>query len=237
MTTIGRATPGLLVSVRSATEARAALDGGADLIDVKEPSRGPLGAADRNVIEQVVLAVGGQVPVSAALGEWADYSERAIPSGVSYVKWGLARISACGTEDIGRLRHAAPGVAPVLVAYADHRRAGSPDPQALVHAACEFRFPALLIDTAVKDDSTLSDWLTLDMLMRIRCRLDDFGVRLALAGSLDARAIRALSPLAPDWFAVRGSACVGGRAGTVSVERVRQLRTIIHAKRVRADAG
>ena len=35
-----------LVSVRSPEEALAALEGGADLIDVKEPSRGPLGAAD-----------------------------------------------------------------------------------------------------------------------------------------------------------------------------------------------
>ena len=38
--------PGLLVSVRSADEAIAALAGGADVIDVKEPNRGALGAAD-----------------------------------------------------------------------------------------------------------------------------------------------------------------------------------------------
>ena len=37
--------PQLLVSVRSAEEARAALEGGAALIDVKEPSRGSLGSA------------------------------------------------------------------------------------------------------------------------------------------------------------------------------------------------
>ncbi len=36
----------LLVSVRSAAEAEIALSAGADLIDVKEPSRGSLGAAD-----------------------------------------------------------------------------------------------------------------------------------------------------------------------------------------------
>ena len=34
----------LLVSVRSAAEARAALSGGADIIDAKEPSLGSLGA-------------------------------------------------------------------------------------------------------------------------------------------------------------------------------------------------
>ena len=62
-------TPRLLVSVRDAAEAEAALAGGADLIDVKEPSRGPLGRADAGVIRYVVKAVGGRAPVSAALGE------------------------------------------------------------------------------------------------------------------------------------------------------------------------
>ena len=44
----------LLVSVRSAAEAEAALLGGADVIDVKEPDRGPLGRADDAVIAAVV---------------------------------------------------------------------------------------------------------------------------------------------------------------------------------------
>ena len=35
--------PQLLVSVRNATEAAAAVLGGADILDVKEPANGPLG--------------------------------------------------------------------------------------------------------------------------------------------------------------------------------------------------
>lgn len=235
--TLMRATPGLLVSVRSAAEARAALDGGADLIDVKDPTRGPLGAADRDVIEGVVRAVGGRVPVSAALGEWADYSGCDVPSGVTYVKWGLARLPECRSTDLWDMRRAALGGIPVLVAYADHRRAESPSPETVVDAACRFRFPVVLFDTAMKDGSTLLDWLTLPVLARMRFRLADFGIKIAVAGSLGADGIRALAPLAPDWFAVRGAACVGGRAGRVSAELVRQLRTIIHTNYVAADAG
>ena len=44
---------GLLVSVRSAEEARAALAGGATVIDIKEPDRGPLGRAEPEVWQQV----------------------------------------------------------------------------------------------------------------------------------------------------------------------------------------
>ena len=48
-------TPGLLVSVRSAAEALSALAGGADVIDVKEPNRGSLGAADDETISSAEL--------------------------------------------------------------------------------------------------------------------------------------------------------------------------------------
>jgi len=82
--------PQLLVSVRSADEARAALAGGADLIDVKEPSRGPLGAADSEVIGDVLRAVDGRVPVSAALGEFVAWRDRPVPRGLHYAKWGMA---------------------------------------------------------------------------------------------------------------------------------------------------
>ena len=44
---MGSAAVRLLVSVRNASEARAAINGGADVIDIKEPDHGPLGMADR----------------------------------------------------------------------------------------------------------------------------------------------------------------------------------------------
>lgn len=62
----------LLVSVRSAAEAEAALAGGADLIDIKEPTRGSLGRADDRVIADILRQVAGRRPVSAALGELWD---------------------------------------------------------------------------------------------------------------------------------------------------------------------
>ncbi|MEX0885938.1 MAG: (5-formylfuran-3-yl)methyl phosphate synthase, partial [Phycisphaeraceae bacterium] len=45
--------PGLLVSVRNVAEARAAMAGGADVIDIKEPAAGALGAASPTTIQQV----------------------------------------------------------------------------------------------------------------------------------------------------------------------------------------
>src|SRR5215469_12623731 len=84
----------LLVSVRSAAEAEAALRGGAALIDVKEPAHGPLGRASDEVIEEVVRVVAGRLPVSAALGELIDNFADVLPScigSLAYLKWGLSR--------------------------------------------------------------------------------------------------------------------------------------------------
>ena len=58
---------GLLVSVRDVTEAAGVLSAGVDLVDVKEPAAGSLGAAAAGVWKQVVELVGGAMPVSLAL--------------------------------------------------------------------------------------------------------------------------------------------------------------------------
>ena len=86
----------LLVSVVSAAEARRALAGGADIIDVKDPSEGALGAPAPRVLSEVVEAVGGAAPVSVALGDLPDLphtaalaARGAVVSGAAFVKVGL----------------------------------------------------------------------------------------------------------------------------------------------------
>ena len=97
-------------------------------------------------------------------------------------------------------------------------------------AACELKFAALLFDTFVKDGSSLLDWISLETLKLIRHRLGDVGVKVAFAGALDEDRIRQLSTLAPDWFAVRGAACTGGRNGTICSIRVRALKNAIQSR-------
>jgi hypothetical protein len=220
---------GLLVSVRSASEAREALSGGADLIDVKDPSQGPLGLAQPGVIDEVLSVVAGRLHVSAALGELFEWKPQPVPAGIQFVKWGLSNFANNGRTALeSLLRWDGPGC-PVVVAYADYRRAKSPPPMLLAGLACQLGFSVFLFDTAVKDGTTLLDWIDLGMLKRIRFELGEAQIRVALAGSLGAPEIQALAPLVPDWFAVRGAACEGGRTGRVSSQRVRELSDLISA--------
>jgi uncharacterized protein (UPF0264 family) len=235
-------TPGLLVSVRSAAEASAALAGGADVIDVKEPNQGSLGAADNGTISAIVRAVAGRAPVSAALGELVDSidspngdSARTLVDGISFFKLGLAR---CATLDDWQTRwqHAIDTLLstssngsplPVAVVYADWRAAQAPSPQDILKATIQRRCPALLIDTWDKSAGTLFDHMPVGELERFLAEVRSHDIAVVLAGSLTGQNIAAAARLAPDLVAVRTAACEGGRTGTVSEIRVRELKNTI----------
>ena len=59
----------LLVSVASAVEASAALAGGADVIDAKDPLAGALGAVSADVLREIQAVVSSARPLTAALGD------------------------------------------------------------------------------------------------------------------------------------------------------------------------
>jgi uncharacterized protein (UPF0264 family) len=232
----------LLVSVRDAEEARDAVAGGADLVDVKEPARGALGRADVAVWRSVAFAVGDAVPCSAALGELREYDASDIGNAVStamksgglsgfrFAKLGLA---GCAQQrDWATRLHAAwqalpTGIEPVAVVYADHARAASPPPAEVIAASIAGRSQAVLIDTFAKDAGHLFSHLSGDMLRRLIALCRDRGLLVVLAGSLDASALPQAIALAPDYIAVRGAVCRPNRAGRLDAALVRRLRETI----------
>ena len=226
--------PQLLVSVRNAAEVEAAVAGGADLIDVKEPEAGPLGPADCGVLMEVIAEVAGRRPVSAALGELLDSFWKKPPAvpHLAYAKWGLAGFQQHApllwrwqlTHAAQQLAELNPGCRAVAVAYADWQLAAVAGAEEVCAFAVEHRTGAFLIDTWGKDGSTLLDWLSPREIAGFAecCRVA--GVPIALAGSLGLAEIRILAPVAPDWFAVRGAVCQGRRRGsTLDEGKVRGL--------------
>jgi (5-formylfuran-3-yl)methyl phosphate synthase len=230
----------LLVSVRSADEARAALAGGAAVIDVKEPNRGPLGRAEPEVWQAVRQAIPRNIPVSVALGELLEWSEPPALdaswfSGLTYRKLGLA---GCGNlpvsewaEAWSRLRQAwGAGPAWVAVVYADWVRADAPAPDVVAAVALAAGCAGVLVDTW---DKTRPSPIDLRWEPWIR-RVQRAGLFLALAGGLDAASIARLAPLRPDLFAVRGAACKdASRCGAIDPNRVATLVRALESHSVR----
>src|SRR6266496_1953163 len=147
----------LLVSVRGPVEARAAVAGGADVVDAKDPSRGALGAVRADRLAAIRRAVGAARPVSATLGDARDdatvAAAAAAARGVAFVKLGFGGVtSASQAQRLARAaRRGAATTAVVLVAYADWRRATSLAPDRLLAVAMETGAVGLLLDTAWKD--------------------------------------------------------------------------------------
>lgn len=211
--------PRLLVSVRSADEALAALAGGCDLIDLKDPTRGSLGAAEPAVIEAACAAVrsAGSAPVSAALGElWEWPLERATPPldpAVTLVKLGL---SHCADEPAWPRRWRAvrdrfDGAAGrplgwMAVLYADAAAAG-PCPELLLDLAATSGCRGVLVDTFLKDGRRLLDHVAPEELARWRRAAAGAGLTFAVAGSLRVADLSRIVEVAPDIVAVRGAAC------------------------------
>jgi uncharacterized protein (UPF0264 family) len=231
---MSRTRPGLLVSVRSVAEARSALEGGADLIDIKEPARGSLGRANDDTIAAIVRFVDGRRPVSAAAGELMEAGIMPSSDGLAFVKWGLA---GCGGRCYWRRQLAAKlsaqgAVRSVIVAYADWQEAAAPPVDEVVEFA-RAQGATLLLDTFTKDSRSdasrrsLLNWLSVAKVIEVCRCLHEAGLRIALAGSLDSDGITALHDAQPDWFAVRSAVCIGGRDGTVAASRVRELVSLL----------
>jgi (5-formylfuran-3-yl)methyl phosphate synthase len=240
----------LLVSVRSGDEVPAALAGGADIIDAKEPKRGSLGAVSPDVLSEIVAAIPGYCPLSIALGDVATalQVEESIAAlqlnpreGPVYVKLGFAALvsSEAITQLLGvavmtASRHGSmPGI--IAVAYADAAQAGTATAEAIVQAAVKSKCAGVLLDTHQKNGRGLFSLIgDIGVASWLDCARSA-GLLSAVAGSLDASDIARVSALNPDVIGARGAACEGGRDGVVSRERVAALRRKIprdFAKRV-----
>jgi (5-formylfuran-3-yl)methyl phosphate synthase len=221
--------PGLLVSVRSAAEASAAVECGASIIDIKEPANGPLGMADVSVWTAVRRVVPRAIPVSVALGEVADLDLEKLSghdwSGISYRKIGLAGSGSDWAARWEQGRDRLPGPSWVAVAYADWRQADAPEPGEVIEVA--LRVPdcvGLLVDTWDKSRREPLDVSWASTLPRVQAA----GKLVVLAGGLDSAAITSHASLRPDLFAVRGAACVGGdRHAAIDPDRVASLARLV----------
>lgn len=227
--------PRLLVSVRSTLEACRAIAGGADVLDIKEPSRGSLGMADPTVIEQIARELSKShpsIPLSVALGELQDWEGRGeiplLPDGVTFSKLGLshAALSSDWKERWRRLRQEFDArrnrpLSWVAVAYADAGRAGSPSLESILQGAIDTGCRGLLIDTWCKSSGTLFDCLTLLELQCLRNGCRQAGLFFAVAGRVSSDGLSLLHSVEPDLIAIRSAACArGDRCDTIDSARV-----------------
>ncbi len=222
----------LLVSVRSVDEARRAIQAGADLVDIKEPSRGSLGHASIAVIRAISQEFNGQIPLSAACGELLQekIEFESLPPRLSFAKLGLqgcARVPSWRERLRAAWRRVPSSIRRVGVAYADWQTCEAPLPEAVIRESVDGGCSHLLIDTVDKRRAGLFSVVSPAVVARWMALAQAGGLGTVIAGSISASTLPIARRLQPDYVAVRGAACSGSRTSTICSDRIRQLRELL----------
>ncbi len=217
----------LLVSVRDATEARLALRAGVDWIDLKEPSAGPLGAADPKVANEVGRILVTHQLRSAALGELRELDESlslSLASAFPTVKVGLT-----GTSQTSDWKQRLQGLADILsavdaqlvpVIYADWRECDAPMPEEIAAFCSELDAKYVLLDTYTKRGSDLFSWISCEQIHSLASRLGQSSCGMVLAGSVKYEMLDVLMELPIQAIGVRGAVCSGDRSGSICPQKL-----------------
>ncbi len=218
----------LLVSVRSLDEALLAATAGVDLIDVKEPTGGPLGMADAAVRREIGQHLGAENKLSAACGELRDFVARSVSEGdkiddtafdsddsAAWAGYRFAKIGLAGCAEVSNWREswlawraALPSaVEPVLVCYADGERCDAPGYDELRAFAREVKAATILFDTWDKSGPALCQlWQAADFL-RVGQELRRDSIAFVLAGKLSIENVPDLNDCGASYLGIRGAVC------------------------------
>jgi hypothetical protein len=225
----------LLVSPSSIDEARHSA--AADIIDVKKPSEGSLGANFPWVIREIKQF--SQKPVSAAIGDF-DYKPGgaslaaygAACAGADYIKIGLAfegheKAQELVSAVVRAVKEEFPEKYVVIASYSDYERmhAISPFDMAPIAARCGADFA--MVDTGIKDRQSTFAFMNEAVLREFTEGNRKLGLGTALAGAFRFEDLDALKRIDPDIIGVRGMVCGGDRNATVREDLIKTAIAMI----------
>jgi len=222
-------------------EARAALAGGADILDVKNPQEGSLGANFPWAIRAIVDLALGKVPVSATIGD-LDYKPGtaslaalgAAVSGADYIKAGLLGVKTQEEAEemlegiVKAVKDFDSGKKVVAAGYSDYARVNSISPMLLPAAAAKAGADLVMVDTAIKDGRSTFEFMSEQGLLDFISLGHAEGLEVALAGTIGFEHLEMLKRLNPDIIGVRGIVCGGDRRSAIQAELVEKLKQAMH---------
>ncbi len=200
----------MLASVSSVTEALLVLSANVDIIDLKQPAAGALGALDSNLVRQIVAVIDGRCPVSATIGDLPMQPDPVFnavkamaETGVDYIKIGffpegdwlgtVNKLAALSRQNI----------ALIAVLFADIQ----PDPS-IVDSLKDAGFTGVMLDTMDKQNGSLMQVMDISEIKRFVRLAKARQLLCGLAGSLKLEDIPELMSYQPDYLGFRGALCM-----------------------------
>jgi uncharacterized protein (UPF0264 family) len=236
----------MLASVTSIEEALIALDAGVDMIDLKNPAAGALGALTVPEVTDIVLAIHqrrrlnatvstttssktnatANPTISATIGDLpmqaqliADATKAMLETGIDIVKIGFFGHSH-HAECLEALSALAKQGKLIAVLFADE----APNFDLLTMIA-DAGFYGVMLDTAHKNGQHLLNHMHLDELSDFVNRAKLLGLETGLAGSIQAPHIQDLALLKPSYLGFRGALCeLSQRTSKISPDKISSLK-------------
>lgn len=220
---------GMLASVNSIEEALQALSANVDIIDLKQPALGALGALETDLVKNIVDVIDGRCPVSATVGDLPMQPEivyRAVKAmaetGVDYVKIGFFP-GGDWQETIEQLATLPRSIALIAVLFADTQLNF-----AVIDSLANAGFKGVMLDTMNKNNGPLTQVMAKTDIARFVRLAKDRSLLCGLAGSLRLKDIAELMPYQPDYLGFRGALCLEhNRTAQLSRSSMMQIKQAI----------
>jgi (5-formylfuran-3-yl)methyl phosphate synthase len=219
----------LLISVKNVAEARIALDAGADIIDLKDPNIGALGALDESICLQIVQMINGHKLISATVGEQHSSLNGLISSiearaaiGVDIIKIAVSShfYALDFVVEVTKLSHA--GIKMVAVFFADEAMDLS-----LIASLQSAGFYGAMLDTRIKQNDLLTQQTKLE-LQNFVALCEIHHLKSGLAGSLKPQHIETLCEINPTYIGFRGGVCENAiRKSDLSGAKVIEIKNML----------
>lgn len=224
----------IFLSIKDLREAQEVMaGGGCDILDVKNPNEGTLGANVPWVIQEIKEIIPGDIQLAASIGDLyfkpgtASLAARGVATlGIDYVTASMFGLKTPGevgkmTDKISRaIKDCDPSIKLIVSGYADNDRIGTVNPFDFVTEIGEAEI--LMVDTAIKDGKNLFDFVTIEMLQDLNDTAHDHGLQTVIAGSIRLNHLPMALESNPDYLGFRGVFCENGDAKREKVVTLRR---------------
>jgi len=223
---------GMLASVNNVEEALQALSANVDIIDLKQPALGALGALELDLVKTIVDEIDGRCPVSATVGDLPMQPEivyQAVKAmaetGVDYVKIGFFP-DGDWQATIEKLAMLPRTLNLIAVLFADTQLNF-----AVIDSLANAGFKGVMLDTMNKNNGPLTQVMGKTDIARFVRLAKDRQLLCGLAGSLRLEDIAELMPYQPDYLGFRGALCLEhNRTAQLSRSSMMQIKQAIDNK-------
>ena len=222
----------LLISVKNAKETLIALDAGADIIDLKDPDNGALGALDIDTSANILQAISGAAIVSVTVGEHhASISDlifdikTRVEIGADIIKIAVSELFYEKDFMIEMAKLTNEGVKIVAVFFADE----SIDLD-LLNKSQQMGFFGAMLDTKSKQQNLLQVQAQSDLQIFTQ-KCNQHQLKYGFAGSLKSQDIVNLIKFNPTYIGFRGGVCENNMRKSALLRcKVLDVKSMLHAR-------